>query len=64
MGGLAHVGPALWLLIIVGGHAFNFVVNLIGSAINAARLNYVEFFGLFFEGGGQKFTPFSINKRR
>lgn len=52
------IGVILWVLVIVLGHAFNFVVSIIGIGINAARLHYVEFFSLFFEGGGELFEPF------
>ncbi|MFT4250386.1 MAG: V-type ATP synthase subunit I [Candidatus Woesearchaeota archaeon] len=55
---LGTLGIALWLIIILAGHAFNFVVSIIGVSINAARLHYVEFFSLFFEGGGELFNPF------
>lgn len=50
----------LGIILLIGGHLFNFVVNLIGTAINAARLQYVEFFSLFFRGGGTPFTPFEL----
>lgn len=56
------LGIILWVIIILLGHAFNFVMNLVGCTINAARLHYVEFFSLFFEGGGTPFHAFSINK--
>jgi V/A-type H+-transporting ATPase subunit I len=51
-----------YVIILILGHLFNFVVNLIGCTINAARLHYVEFFSLFFESGGKPFKPFSIKK--
>jgi V/A-type H+-transporting ATPase subunit I len=59
---LGIIGVILSPLLIVGGHLFNFVLNIIGSSINAARLHFVEFFSLFFEEGGEKFIPFKIKK--
>lgn len=51
------------LLIILGivlmfvGHAFNLAIGLLGAYIHDARLQYVEFYGRFFEGEGTLFTP-------
>lgn len=43
------------------GHAINLAVNLIGTYVHTSRLQYVEFFSKFYEGGGRVFTPFKIN---
>ena len=59
---LGKAGIVLWAIIIIAGHVFNFAINVLGSAIHAARLHYVEFFSLFFEGEGKKFTPFTLKK--
>ena len=51
------------LLIILGvvlmlvGHAFNLAIGLLGAYIHDARLQYVEFYGRFFEGEGEQFAP-------
>ena len=52
------VGPLLMLPVLVGGHLFNFVINILGSFIHSGRLQFVEFFTKFFEGGGRTFRPF------
>ncbi|MFT4311243.1 MAG: V-type ATP synthase subunit I [Candidatus Woesearchaeota archaeon] len=52
----------LYITILILGHIFNFVINLIGCTINAARLHYVEFFSIFYESGGKEFKSFSIKK--
>ena len=36
----------------------NLLINLLGSFVHTARLQYVEFFPYFFEGGGEAFRPF------
>jgi V/A-type H+-transporting ATPase subunit I len=59
---VAHSVPvAGWViavLILVGGHTFNFAMATIGSVVHPARLQFLEFFGKFFEGGGRAFRPF------
>jgi V/A-type H+-transporting ATPase subunit I len=45
------------VLLMVVGHAFNLAMSLLGAYIHDARLQYVEFYGRFFEGEGQLFTP-------
>ena len=41
------------------GHLFNMAINVLGSFVHASRLQYVEFFGKFFDGGGKTFSPFN-----
>jgi V/A-type H+-transporting ATPase subunit I len=45
-------------IIFVGGHVVSVVLNALGSFIHSGRLQFIEFFGQFFEGGGKPFTPF------
>ena len=58
---IATMIPVLgWVMvpvILVGGHIFNLVINVLGSFIHAGRLQFVEFFTKFFEGGGTPFKP-------
>ncbi len=51
----------LFVLIFLAGHAVNISVNLIGTYVHTSRLQYVEFFSKFYEGGGRIFTPFNLN---
>lgn len=44
-------------LVFVVGHVFNVVINLLGAFVHPARLQFVEFFGKFYEAGGRVFTP-------
>ncbi|MDR3344049.1 MAG: V-type ATP synthase subunit I [Oscillospiraceae bacterium] len=48
-------------LVFVLGHLVNMAINLIGAYVHTNRLQYVEFFSKFYEGGGKVFTPFAIN---
>lgn len=43
--------------VFVVGHVFNVVINLLGAFVHPARLQFVEFFGKFYEAGGQVFSP-------
>ncbi len=39
-------------------HLGNAVLQALGSFVHSLRLQYVEFFSQFYEGGGRKFSPF------
>lgn len=57
-------GPSAFgiiMLIIIGGigHVMNLGINLLGSFVHTSRLQYIEFFGKFYEDGGKPFTPLS-----
>lgn len=53
----------LGAVILLVGHAFNLVMNLLGAYIHDARLQYVEFYGRFFEGEGELFRPLGSEKK-
>jgi V/A-type H+-transporting ATPase subunit I len=56
--GIPFVGYPAMIAVLIGGHAFNLAVNALGGFVHSARLQYVEFYPKFFEGGGKPFTPF------
>ena len=45
------------------GHLFNIAVNLIGTYVHAARLQYLEFYGRFYKEGGVPFRPLSYRTK-
>lgn len=53
----------LGIVLLVVGHAFNLVMNLLGAYIHDARLQYVEFYGRFFEGEGELFKPIGSEQK-
>jgi V/A-type H+-transporting ATPase subunit I len=57
-GMIPFVGPIIMIVILVFGHIFNLALNALGSFIHSGRLQFVEFFGKFMEGGGTQFKPF------
>ena len=54
---------ALAVVLMLVGHAFNLVMNLLGAYIHDARLQYVEFYGRFFEGEGELFSPIGSKQK-
>jgi len=52
------IGVVLMAAVFAGGHLFNLAINVLGAFIHSGRLQFVEFFTKFFEGGGRAFTPF------
>ena len=53
----------LFVIIFILGHALNITINLIGTYVHTSRLQYVEFFSKFYEGGGRVFTPFRFHSK-
>ena len=52
------VGIIFGVIVIIIGNVFNVAMSLLGAFIHDSRLQYVEFFGRFYEGEGELFTPF------
>ena len=63
LGGLSVGGIILFVAVFIIGHVFNVGVNIIGTYVHAARLQYLEFFGKFYEEGGQAFQPMTYNTK-
>ncbi len=61
LGGLVGPIPAVFVGII--GHGFNLANSALGSYVHTSRLQYVEFFGKFYEGGGKEFSPFKYKNK-
>ena len=55
------LGWFMAIIILIGGHFFNILINSLGAFIHSARLQFVEFFPKFMEGGGTFFKP--LNKQ-
>lgn len=56
-------GAVVMLIICLGGHLFNLGISLIGCYVHTNRLQYIEFFGKFYEGGGREYEPLSANTK-
>jgi len=63
MGGKSVIGVIMFILVFIIGHILNLLINLLGAYVHTSRLQYVEFFGKFYESGGRKFEPFSAETK-
>jgi len=57
------VKTVLFIIVFIIGHAVNFGINIIGAYVHTNRLQYVEFFSRFYEGGGNAFNPLKVNSK-
>ncbi len=63
MGGGGVVGAIVFVIVFLLGHSLNIGLNVLGAYVHSNRLEFVEFFGKFYEGGGKKFNPFSAKTK-
>ena len=52
------IGVVLYAVIFIIGHILNMAINALGAYVHTNRLQYVEFFGKFYNGGGRPFEAF------
>ncbi len=58
---IPYVGILLFLIIVVAGHCFNFVISLLGAFVHSMRLIFVEFFGRFYDAGARPFQALGFD---
>ncbi|MCD8250346.1 MAG: V-type ATP synthase subunit I, partial [Lachnospiraceae bacterium] len=63
MAGGGFVGAIVFIIVFLIGHSLNLAINLLGAYVHTSRLQYVEFFGKFYEGGGRPFEPFNFKTK-
>src|SRR5699024_8946939 len=64
-GGLMHMGIAgviFGIALLVVGHLLVLGVGVMSAGLQAVRLEYVEFFNQFYEGGGEQYRPFGYER--
>ena len=57
------LGAIGFILVFILGHTINLAINLLGAYVHTNRLQFVEFFGKFYEGGGKPFAPFKADTK-
>ncbi|MFO7832917.1 MAG: V-type ATP synthase subunit I, partial [Halohasta sp.] len=50
------------LLVLFVGHSAVLALGVTSAGLQAVRLEYVEFFGKFYEGGGRAYLPFGYDR--
>ncbi len=54
---LRILGTIVACALLLALHGFGLAINTLGAFVHCARLQYVEFFGKFYEAGGRAFQP-------
>ncbi|MFB6132891.1 MAG: V-type ATP synthase subunit I [Halanaeroarchaeum sp.] len=63
--GLIHmgvIGVLGGIVVLVLGHLIVLALGITSAGLQAVRLEYVEFFGKFYDGGGAKYHPFGYQR--
>ena len=60
---MGPVGIIAAIFIMLIGHLTVFTLGIIGTGINSLRLQYVEFFTKFVQGGGTLYDPFGYDRK-
>ncbi len=56
-------GAVMLTLVFIVGHSINLGINALGAYVHCNRLQYVEFFSKFYEGGGRLYSPLRVNTK-
>ena len=57
MGGAGLKGALIFVVVGIIGHTFNIAISVLGAYVHTSRLQYIEFFGRFYEDGGRNMHP-------
>ena len=57
---IPFIGIILGSIVYLIGHGFNFVMGLLSAYVHAGRLQYLEYYGKFYEGGGYLYEPLQL----
>ena len=56
-------GTIIFIVIFLIGTVLNMAINILGAYVHTNRLQYVEFFNKFYEGGGRPFAAFNAETK-
>lgn len=51
------------IFVFIVGHTINLALSTLGSFVHTSRLQYIEFFGKFYEDGGRPYAPATPSER-
>ena len=54
---IPYVGIIIMIMVLIIGHLFNTAISGLSAFVHTIRLQFVEFFPKFLEGGGREFKP-------
>ncbi len=57
------LGAIIFTIVFIFGHTMNMAINVLGAYVHTNRLQFVEFFGKFYEGGGKPFEPLTTESK-
>lgn len=57
------VGMVFGVIVFIAGHTVNIAINVLGAYVHASRLQYIEYYGKFYQDGGEKFKPLSLKTK-
>ncbi|MGF3554862.1 MAG: V-type ATP synthase subunit I [Thermoplasmatota archaeon] len=60
---IPFIGIFIMIVFLFFAHLVNLFLQSLGAGIHSLRLQYVEFFNRFYEGGGREFTPFKVRRK-
>ena len=60
---IPFVGIIITILLLFILHLVNLAISGLGAGVHSLRLQYVEFFNRFYEGGGHEFSPLEIKRK-
>ena len=63
LSGGGFFGFLILIVIFLVGHGLNLALSMISCYVHTARLQYIEFFGKFYEEGGRPFAPAAVNTK-
>ncbi|MGI6153351.1 MAG: V-type ATP synthase subunit I [Christensenellaceae bacterium] len=61
--GTGAIGIIFFVIVFILGHIVNFAINALGAYVHTMRLQFVEYYSKFYEGGGKKFEPFIMDTK-
>ena len=61
--GTPVAGLGLFVVCLLLGHTFNFLISILGAFVHSGRLIFVEFFGRFYDASGVRFRALGTSER-